>query len=129
MDPSQYIATISKPSTWGGAIELSILASHYGTEIASIDVETGRIDYFSPEIPAKNVRCILLYSGIHYDAVSAAPMIEAPDEWHQTLFPIVGSDDSDPILVAAKKLADTLRAKKAYTNTATFDLKCEVSFL
>ncbi|SRR6266550_885538 len=35
--------------------------------------------------------------------------------------------DKDANLIAAKKLADTLRAKKAYTNTATFDLKCEVS--
>lgn len=30
------------------------------------------------------------------------------------------------MLVAAKKLADQLRAKKAFTNTSTFDLKCEV---
>jgi len=35
-------------------------------------------------------------------------------------------DASDPVLVAAKKLADILRSKKAFTNTATFDLKCEV---
>jgi len=31
--------------------------------------------------------------------------------------------------VAAKKLAGLLRAKKAYTNTSTFDLKCEVRFV
>jgi ubiquitin thioesterase OTU1 len=28
--------------------------------------------------------------------------------------------------VAAKKLASILREKKAFTNTSTFDLKCEV---
>ena len=44
----KYIATILKPSTWGGAIELGILAKYFNTEIASIDVETGRIDQFSP---------------------------------------------------------------------------------
>jgi len=33
------------------------------------------------------------------------------------------------MLQAAKKLADILRSKKAYTNTSTFDLKCEVSLL
>lgn len=43
-----YITTILKPSTWGGAIELGILAKHFNTEIASIDVETGRIDQFLP---------------------------------------------------------------------------------
>jgi len=128
MPPSQYISTILKPSTWGGAIELGILASHYKAEIASIDVETGRIDHFSPGGSASSeMRCIVIYSGIHYDAASLAPMVEAPSEWHQTLFPIRSSDDdSDEVLVAAKKLAGILRSKKAYTNTATFDLKCEV---
>ncbi|RXW22319.1 hypothetical protein EST38_g3511 [Candolleomyces aberdarensis] len=129
MPPPKYIETISKPSSWGGAIELAILASHYHTEIASIDVETGRIDKFSPNEnsgPASGNRALVVYSGIHYDALSFSPMEEAPDEWHQTLFPIKdGSDESDSILVAAKKLADSLRAKKAFTNTATFDLRCE----
>lgn len=99
MPPSQYINTISKPTSWGGAIELSVLASHYSTEIASIDVESGRIDHFSPTShseesgpgPAAStgMRAILIYSGIHYDAATLAPMVEAPDEWHQSLFPIV----------------------------------------
>jgi ubiquitin thioesterase OTU1 len=149
MPPSQYITTISKPTSWGGAIELGILAAHYSTEISSIDVETGRIDHFSPSEPGTSstgMRAILIYSGIHYDAASLAPMVEAPDEWHQTLFPIVrsrllfrfgkdsftaqkSSGDSDPVLEAAKQLADILRSKKAFTNTSTFDLKCEVSCL
>ena len=34
-------------------------------------------------------RCIVIYSGIHYDAVTLAPMKDAPAEWHQTVFPIV----------------------------------------
>ncbi|KIM48893.1 hypothetical protein M413DRAFT_89393 [Hebeloma cylindrosporum] len=102
MPPSQYITTISKPASWGGAIELGILAAHYSTEISSVDVETGRIDHFSPGSGASTgMRAIFIYSGIHYDAASLAPMVEAPDEWHQTLFPI------------------------AFTNTSTFDLKCE----
>ncbi|KAG6860407.1 hypothetical protein C0995_011526 [Termitomyces sp. Mi166 len=127
MPPDKYIATILKPTTWGGAIELTILATHYSTEIASVDVETGRIDHFSPpEGFAGGMRCILLYSGIHYDAVTLAPMPEAPGEWHQTLFPAGVSDDQDPIMIAAGKLADILRAKKAFTNTSTFDLKCEI---
>jgi len=122
----QYIATILKPSTWGGAIELGVLAKYYATEIASIDVETGRIDRFEPppEINSGN-RCVLLYSGIHYDAATLAPTSDAPAEWHQTVFPVVSTDNDDPILVAAKKLADILRSKKAFTNTSTFDLKCE----
>lgn len=151
MPPSKYIETISKSTSWGGAIELGILAAHYGTEIASVDVETGRIDKFSPpaeSFTGEGSRCIIIYSGIHYDAVSFSPMEDAPDEWHQKMFPIVsvehpdnalrtltfenngcqkpGKDEDDSILVAVKRLADILRSKKAFTNTATFDLRCEV---
>ncbi|KAF8637360.1 hypothetical protein AX17_002859 [Amanita inopinata Kibby_2008] len=125
MSPERYISTIRKPMTWGGAIELGILASHYQTEIASIDVETGRIDKFSATPGGAGMRCILIYSGIHYDAVSLAPFLDAPHEWHQTIFPVSSANDDDPILVAAKKLSDILRAKRAYTNTTTFDLRCE----
>lgn len=108
---------------------MAILAKHYSTEIASIDVETGRIDKFSPppEVDSGN-RCILIYSGIHYDAATIAPILDAPDDFHQTVVPKDKDGDDDPILTAAKKLADKLRAKKAYTNTATFDLRCEVRF-
>lgn len=120
-----YIATILRPATWGGAIELTILANHYGTEICSVDVETGRVDRFTPERGDGN-RCVLIYSGIHYDAATIAPILDVPDDFHQTRIPIQSEGDDDPILVATKKLADKLRAKRAYTNTATFDLKCQV---
>lgn len=123
----EYISTILKPSSWGGAIELSILAAHYATEIASVDVETGRIDYFTPP-PARRSgsRCVLIYSGIHYDAASVAPVPDAPSDFHETIVPVAGEGDADPVLVAAGRLADVLRAKRAYTNTATFDLRCQV---
>ena len=125
-----YIATILKPSTWGGAIELTILASHYSTEIASVDVETGRVDHFTPP-PAKDSgnRCVVVYSGIHYDAATLAPMLDAPADFHQTVMPVTGEGDSDSVIVAAKKLADKLRAKRAYTNTATFTIRCQVGCL
>ena len=90
MPPSQYIAKILNPSAWGGAIELGILALHFQTEIASIDVETGRVDRFSPPHDAGGMRCMLIYSGIHYDAATLAPTPDAPSEWHQTIFPMVG---------------------------------------
>ncbi len=129
MPPAKYIATILKPSTWGGAIELAVLANHFATQIDSIDVESGRIDHFEPTSTsnASGNRCLLIYSGIHYDAATLAPMPDADPEWHQTVFPITSTDDSaDPITVAAKKLAAILRANRQYTNTATFDLRCEV---
>ena len=96
MPPNKYVDTITKPNSWGGAIELTVLAAHYNTEITSVDVETGRIDHYTPPshdsgtIPTSTrTRCILIYSGIHYDAVSLAPSADAPGEWHQTIFEIV----------------------------------------
>ena len=69
----------------------------------------------------------MIYSGIHYDAATLAPIKDAPEDFHQTIVPIRGSTpETDPILKAAQGLADKLRAKKAFTNTSTFTLKCEV---
>ncbi|KAI0780957.1 OTU-domain-containing protein [Trametes elegans] len=123
----EYIRTILKPNAWGGAIELSILAAHYNTEIASVDVETGRVDRFEPPPGADSGnRAIVIYSGIHYDATSVAPMLDAPPDFHQTIVPKAQDGEKDELLEAARKLADALRAKRAYTNTATFDLKCQI---
>lgn len=95
--PEKYTQTILNPMSWGGAIELGILAAHYETEIDSVDVETGRVDQFTYEGGGGGgMRCILLYSGIHYDAVTLAPMLDAPAEWHQTVFPIVSFGHSIP---------------------------------
>jgi len=116
----QYMSTIVKPTAWGGAIELSIFADYFQTEISSFDVETGRCDRFGED--RYDNRCIIMYSGIHYDAVSLAPTHTAPLDFHQTVFPI----NLRGIFDAAGQLAEKRRSKKAYTNTATFDLRCQV---
>jgi len=116
-----YIKTILNPSSWGGAIELSIFAAHYRTEISSIDIETGRVDRFGEGSGYVN-RAILLYSGIHYDATSLAPTAGAPLDFHQTVFPV----GNQIILMGGRELAEKLRAQKKFTNTATFLLKCEI---
>ncbi|KAI6132151.1 hypothetical protein EDD16DRAFT_1689264 [Pisolithus croceorrhizus] len=103
MPRDKYISTILSPSTWGGAIELGVLADHFGTEIT----------------------CILIYSGIHYDAATLSPMVGAPAEWDQTVFPIMSIGEDDPVLEAGQRLAAILRERRAFTNMATFDLKCE----
>ncbi|KAI0321658.1 hypothetical protein OF83DRAFT_1050894 [Amylostereum chailletii] len=125
---ADYISTILSPNSWGGAIELSILASHYSTEIASIDVETGRIDRFEPppgRVSSGN-RVLLIYSGIHYDAAVLAPEINAPPEWCASVFPVSEGAADDALMKAFQELAGKLRTKRKYTNTATFDLKCEI---
>lgn len=133
----EYIRTILSPNSWGGAIELTILAAHYGTEIASIDVETGRIDRFTgssssndgdADAGASESRVLLIYSGIHYDAAVLAPTPDAPQEFCASVVPgsSGATNEGERVLEALQALATKLRAKRAYTNTATFDLKCEV---
>jgi len=119
----EYIRIILSPNSWGGAIELAILAAHYRTEIASIDVETGRIDRFGDA--TGEGRALLIYSGIHYDAAVLAPQPDAPPDFCVSVVPSIGAE-GERLLDALGELATKLRAKRAYTNTATFDLKCEV---
>ncbi|KLT43253.1 OTU-domain-containing protein [Cutaneotrichosporon oleaginosum] len=115
-----YISKILEPNTWGGAVELAIFAQHYQTEIASFDVATGRCDRFGED--QHDQRCLLVYSGIHYDAMTLSPMPAAPPSFHTTVFPL--SDAA--VMDAARTLVQRLKAKKYYTDTANFDLRCGV---
>lgn len=47
---SQYCEWITKPNSWGGAIELAIFSNHFQIEIDSVDIATGRIDRFGNTI-------------------------------------------------------------------------------
>ncbi|GAA5848396.1 hypothetical protein JCM8547_004502 [Rhodosporidiobolus lusitaniae] len=126
--PSSYIETILKPSAWGGAIELAIFASHFQSEIWSIDVQSGRVDRFG-EGQAFDNFVLLVYSGIHYDALTFS---FAPPE-PSSVFPppnldfdttVLSKSTQDHLLTAAQKLVSKLRAEHAYTDTATFTLSC-----
>lgn len=116
----QYISKIQDPKTWGGAIELSIFSKHYKTEISSFDVATGRCDRFGQD--EYESRCILVYSGIHYDALTLSPLPVSPPSFHTTIFPVV----DQTILPTAETLIGQLRARHYYTDTSNFDLKCGV---
>ncbi|CDS08664.1 hypothetical protein LRAMOSA10025 [Lichtheimia ramosa] len=115
---AKYIDWIQKTSSWGGAIEIAILSNYLNVEIDSIDVQTGRVDKFGegsyPE------RVLIIYSGIHYDAVALTPALDCPEDFDQTRF----SSEDESIISAAKKLADILRQKRKYTDVANFTLKC-----
>ncbi|KZO90517.1 hypothetical protein CALVIDRAFT_542634 [Calocera viscosa TUFC12733] len=123
--PDSYATAIQKPQTWGGAIELALFSKAFGVEIWSWDVETGRLDRFGQGDGWEN-RVLLVYSGIHYDAMTLAPMPGAPADFHTTTFPTPFPGVPDTIADAAKKLVGKLRTKRKFTNTATFDLKCEI---
>ena len=73
---------------------------------------------------------ILIYSGIHYDAVTFTPLEPDPDasypytlDFDQTRF---SRTDDEYALSATVELALILKAKHYYVDTAGFALRCEV---
>lgn len=65
--PNQdYCDWIRKSSSWGGAIEVSILSTYYGVEIAVVDITNALINRFG-EDKEFAMRIFLLFDGIHYD--------------------------------------------------------------
>ncbi|XP_030510182.1 OVARIAN TUMOR DOMAIN-containing deubiquitinating enzyme 2 isoform X2 [Cannabis sativa] len=65
----EYCAWILDSDKWGGAIELSILAEHYGREIAAYDIQNTRCDLYGQEMRYSE-RVMLIYDGLHYDALA-----------------------------------------------------------
>ncbi|KAG0292985.1 ubiquitin-specific protease otu1 [Linnemannia gamsii] len=116
----EYCEWIQKENSWGGAIELAIFSDYYKIEIDSIDVSTNRVDRFGEGQYSQ--RALVMYSGIHYDAVALTPSLDIPAECDQTQFEITSGD----ILIAGIQLASKLKQAHKYTDLATFTLRCSV---
>ncbi|KAI9219355.1 hypothetical protein BC828DRAFT_386384 [Blastocladiella britannica] len=114
----EYCEWLSMPKAWGGAIELSIFAQHFQTEICSVDVRTMRIDRFGEG--QYLTRAFVLYNSIHYDALGIAPSLEAPREFDATVFSV----DDTKLLDHAVKLATALHKAHRFTDTTNFTLSC-----
>lgn len=124
-EPDDYCKWIQTPDAWGGAIELDILSKHFDIEICSIDVQSLRVDRFNEGTPQ---RCILVYSGIHYDTIALSPSdaphknAYAPPEFDTKIF-----DAADPlVLETAVELCKVLKDRHYYTDTAGFSIRCKV---
>ena len=57
-----------REASWGGAIEAQILSEHFGIVITVIDTKSGSMTDFGEGIGSSQ-RMILVYDGIHYDAL------------------------------------------------------------
>ncbi|KAF2239466.1 zinc finger protein [Viridothelium virens] len=121
--PDDYCQWIQMESSWGGGIELSILSQHFEVEICSINVQDLRVDRFNE---GKPTRCILVYSGIHYDTIALNPSspphtrADAPPDFDVKIF----DSFDDAILEKARDLCRLLQGKHYYTDTAGFSIKC-----
>ena len=100
-------------------MELQILSQHFQLEICSIDVQTLRVDRYNEGQPK---RCILVYSGIHYDVVAMTPAQKnlASPELDIKIFEASQED----IVGGAQNLCRILQERGYYTDTAGFSVKC-----
>lgn len=122
--PLDYCQWITREDSWGGGIELSILSQHFDIEICSINVQDLRVDKFNE---GKPTRCILVYSGIHYDVCAVAPYSGADPDKDKKVFEVLrveGDEIDGGALDGAKQLCKTLQGRHYYTDTHGFALKC-----
>ncbi|KAF9198242.1 ubiquitin-specific protease otu1 [Haplosporangium sp. Z 27] len=100
--------------------KLAIFSKHYNIEIDSIDVSTSRVDRFGEGQYSQ--RALVMYSGIHYDALAITPGLDIPSECDQTQF----DADSEDIINAGIQLSVLLKKAHKYTDLATFTLRCSI---
>jgi ubiquitin thioesterase OTU1 len=117
--PDDYCKWIQYSDSWGGGIELSILSQEFDIEIASINVQDLRVDRFNE---GKARRCILVYSGIHYDTIAFVPAGASTFSSDNDVKLFDAGDDV--ILQAARELCGELKKQRYYTDTQNFGIKC-----
>jgi ubiquitin thioesterase OTU1 len=117
--PDEYCKWISYSDSWGGGIELSILSKEFDIEIASVNVQDNRVDRFNEGRPK---RCILVYSGIHYDTIALVPFGVSPKDPSQDIKLFDATDNV--LLQAARELCGQLQKAHYFTDTQKFDIKC-----
>ncbi|TVY81944.1 putative ubiquitin thioesterase otu1 [Lachnellula suecica] len=121
--PDEYCRWIQTADAWGGAIEMGILAKHFDIEICSIDVQSLRVDKFNE---GASTRCILVYSGIHYDTIVQSPSepphtkANNPPDFDKRVW----DGDDDDILIRAQELCRKLQEKHYFTDTGGMAIKC-----
>ncbi|KAL0936709.1 ubiquitin thioesterase otu1 [Colletotrichum truncatum] len=125
MPPDKYCRTIQDPDRWGGAIELGIFSDLFDLEILAFDVKSQNPLKFGEN---KDSRCILVYSGIHYDRVACSP--SEPPFTHSDLPPELDrtnwSTSDDEILAKTRELIRKLHEMHYFTDTVDFLLRCTI---
>ncbi|CAK9020597.1 unnamed protein product [Durusdinium trenchii] len=183
----EYCSWILKDQSWGGAIELSILAEHFQCEIAAYDkfcvlpclnesnsygfdpsrwirwperpmatngarvqnrIELAVAPKIAPRFTCRDcrsfeaavrdictkrrdlhgegqgyrTRCMLIYDGIHYDALALAKDPQAPEAEDVTVFPAGGV--AEVVDLKARALVEEQHQQRQFTDTGSFSLRC-----
>lgn len=117
--PADYARWITQPNSWGGAVELSIFAELYSTEIYALDITSARGNCFG-EMNGYDKRVYALFDGIHYDAIVINPI---PTEVELDLRQVIPWDGTIEVMA----IDFTAAEKKAghFTNTQSFQILCQ----
>jgi len=121
---AEYRAYLLNKDKWGGAIELMILSEVYKREIAAYDIVTQRRDLYG-EGNGYSERVMVIYDGIHYDALAMAPRRNAPETNDVTVFRSDGGDAA-AYDASARELVREANRTRQFTDTANFTLRCLV---
>ncbi|ABN65701.2 predicted protein [Scheffersomyces stipitis CBS 6054] len=125
--PEDYCKCIIKKDSWGGAIELGILADWFGIRINCLDIESGNFITFEKEQgPQPDKFIILIYSGVHYDvvAVNSTLSVSDGDKANDITSWSCGGKEESAVLEASHKLCKLLQSRNYSTNTTTFRVRC-----
>ena len=130
-ESSAYAAWIQNPNSWGGAIELSIFSRHFKKEIAAFDVQTKRVDVYGEGI-GYGERVMLVYDGLHYDALAVATSDGGGEGGDMTQLKVHSDNNTsndvvlDVAMAAAGMLVERFHVHRQFTDTANFTLRCSV---
>jgi ubiquitin thioesterase OTU1 len=120
---AEYAHWIRQATSWGGAIELSILSKYYGTCIGAVSIRDKRIDLFGQE-EGFNKTIYVIYDGIHYDVLVKNITEDDLEASDMTVF-----DTSDQETWSlALSYAESLHSQRQFTDTQKFSLKCMICF-
>jgi ubiquitin thioesterase OTU1 len=118
--PNEYCRWIQTENSWGGAIEIQIIAEAFELEIHAINVKDGSVQRFNEGQP---LRGYLVYSGIHWDVVVENPM----GKWGEPDLDIAQFSSFDvEVEQKAKEIGKLLTDAGYYTDTKTFPIRCNV---
>lgn len=116
--PAEYARWLADSSKWGGAIELGLLATHFGVQLVCIEVRTGRPYRFG-----EGSRCAyVINDGIHYDALARDDGAVGGEAALTTTF----ATDDEAALAGALAVAEELKSARAFVDTSSFALLCTV---
>lgn len=116
-DPDKYCQWIKSQDSWGGQVELMILAQHFGVEICSIDVQSLRVDRYNE---GASKRCFVVYSGIHYDTIALSFPGMPPENDLKQFEDFI----KEEVMPKALELCKKLQEQHYFTDTSGFQLIC-----